>query len=53
MGGGYYDTYLKNPINRPKLIGFGYSWQQVPYIQSNQWDISLDGIITEKDSFLF
>ena len=49
MGGGYYDRYFKNPLNRPALLGFAYHWQEVEAIPRNTWDIQLDGVITDRE----
>ncbi len=49
-GGGFYDRYIKK-IKRDKkiiTIGLAYSFQKVKKIQTNQYDIKLDFILTEK-----
>ena len=49
-GGGYYDRYIKKIRKRKKvlLIGFAYSFQKVKKIPTNNYDIKLDFIITDK-----
>ena len=51
MGGGYYDRYfatrcLGNTL-RPRLIGVAHAFQQVPCLERQPWDVSLDAVITE------
>lgn len=48
MGSGFYDRFLKSNLNRPKLIGYAYNWQEHENIPSNSWDIPLNGIITDQ-----
>lgn len=45
-GGGYYDRYLKD-FNAP-TIGLAYSFQYIGHYQSEDFDIPLDDIITDK-----
>ena len=59
MGGGYYDRTFafkcKNNINTKKtpiLIGYAYDFQQVSKLQAENWDIPLDGIVTESGILL-
>ena len=49
-GGGYYDRYIKKVRKRKKVltIGFAYSFQKVKKIPTNNYDIKLDFIITNK-----
>lgn len=51
MGGGYYDrTFefkLNSPHSKPLLIGWAHSCQQVEKLNSESWDVPLNGIITE------
>lgn len=52
MGAGFYDRSLSSlhrRFRRPKLIGLGYSFQEVADIQPNAWDIPLDAIVTETE----
>ena len=49
-GGGFYDRYIKKIRKRKKVltIGFAYSFQKVKNIPTNNYDIKLDFIITNK-----
>jgi 5-formyltetrahydrofolate cyclo-ligase len=52
MGGGYYDAtlaYLKTRIHwrKPRLIGVAYTCQQAPELPAEDWDVRLDGVLTE------
>ena len=49
-GGGFYDRYINKIRKRKKVltIGFAYSFQKVKKIQTNNYDIKLDFIITNK-----
>lgn len=51
-GGGFYDSTFKFKrdlaIEQPVLIGLGYAAQQTETIPSDDWDIRLSGIVTEK-----
>ena len=49
-GGGFYDRYIKKIRKQKKVltIGFAYSFQKVKKIPTNNYDIKLDYIITNK-----
>lgn len=52
MGGGFYDrtfAYLmsRSIWRKPKLIGVAHELQRLKSIQRNNWDVPLDGIVTE------
>ena len=49
-GGGFYDRYIKKIRKRKKVltIGFAYSFQKIKKIPTNNYDINLDFIITNK-----
>ena len=49
-GGGFYDRYIKKIRKQKKVlaIGFAYSFQKVKNIQTNNYDVKLDFIITNK-----
>jgi len=49
-GGGFYDRYIEKIRKRKKVltIGFAYSFQKVKKIPTNNYDIKLDFIITNK-----
>ena len=56
MGGGYYDrtfAYLRNHrhLQKPKLVGVAYAFQQVPHLESARWDVPLSSIVTPKNIF--
>lgn len=49
-GGGYYDRafeFLKKESQKPILCGIAYDFQQVPEIISENFDISLNAVVTE------
>ena len=49
-GGGFYDRYIKKIRKRKKVltIGFAHSFQKLKKIPTNNYDIKLDYIITNK-----
>ena len=49
-GGGFYDRYIKKMRKRKKVltIGFAYSFQKFKKVPTNNYDIKLDFIITNK-----
>ena len=49
-GGGFYDRYIKKIRKRKKVltIGFAYAFQKLKKIPTNNYDIKLDFIITNK-----
>lgn len=51
-GGGYYDRTFeflhKNPSHAPHMVGLGYAAQEAQSIPSEEWDIKLEGVVTEK-----
>lgn len=56
MGGGYYDRTFAfrkraGALRRPLLIGVAYSFQRVDALQAQSWDVPLDVVITEKESY--
>lgn len=58
MGGGYYDRALqirqrRRHWKKPLLIGLAHTVQQAELIESERWDVPLDGIATEKGVHLF
>ena len=50
-GGGFYDRYIKKIKKNKKIItiGLAYSFQEIKKVPTNQYDISLDFILTEKN----
>lgn len=58
MGGGYYDRSFAARLQRhcwhkPRLIGVAYELQRIPRLQRQPWDVALDGVVTEKQLYLF
>ncbi len=53
MGGGYYDRTLafvnagRLPV--PRLVGLAHSCQEVASIPSNNWDVAVEKIITDRE----
>jgi 5-formyltetrahydrofolate cyclo-ligase len=52
MGGGYYDATFAFLASRtcwcePKLVGVAFSFQEVPRIEREPWDIPLAAIVTD------
>ncbi|MCB1668112.1 MAG: 5-formyltetrahydrofolate cyclo-ligase [Porticoccaceae bacterium] len=50
MGGGFYDRTLAFTRHRsggPKLVGLAHSFQQVKHIETENWDIPLNCVVTE------
>ncbi len=57
MGGGFYDRCLayrqrRSHWIRPQLLGLAHHCQEVTALPIALWDVPLDGIITDKDSWL-
>jgi len=53
-GGGFYDTTLaflrgRKQVARPLLVGVGYAFQQVESLTSEDWDVALDYVATERE----
>ncbi|MBT4123026.1 MAG: 5-formyltetrahydrofolate cyclo-ligase [Candidatus Ruthia sp.] len=50
MGGGYYDRTLafknQKTVKNPKLYGLAFDCQQVEKLETQDWDVPLDAIIT-------
>jgi 5-formyltetrahydrofolate cyclo-ligase len=58
MGGGYYDqtfAFKRRPrlSVKPRLIGIAHEFQRVARLPTNEWDVPLDGILTERALRLF
>ena len=49
-GGGFYDRYIKKikKIKKITTIGLAYSFQKIREVPTNQYDMNLDFIVTEK-----
>lgn len=50
MGAGFYDRYLKKCINAVK-VAVAFEVQKVEHIPTENWDIVMDAVITEKRIF--
>jgi len=46
MGGGYYDRTLEG-VSGPRLVGLGHSFQEVPELPREPWDVPLEFVSTE------
>lgn len=57
VGGGYYDRSfafkLQNMENPPLLYGLAYDFQRQQTIPKDEWDVPLNGVITEKNIYTF
>jgi 5-formyltetrahydrofolate cyclo-ligase len=52
MGGGYFDRTLaflrgRRAWHRPRLVGVGFAFQQVPALPAAPWDVPLGCVVTE------
>ena len=52
QGGGFYDRALASlssgpGVDRPAVIGVAYSFQQVPEVPADSWDVPLDAVVTD------
>jgi 5-formyltetrahydrofolate cyclo-ligase len=57
-GGGYYDKTFgfllgQSKSKKPRLVGVGFSHQEVAALPHDSWDIKLCGALTEKKLILF
>lgn len=56
-GGGYYDRTFAflcaRKVSKPHLYGLAYAIQQSDVLPHDEWDISLNGVITEKGFISF
>lgn len=58
MGGGFYDRTLAYLMRqriwrRPRLYGIAYEFQKVEALEVQNWDVPLDGVITETAIYRF
>ncbi|HEC13153.1 MAG TPA: 5-formyltetrahydrofolate cyclo-ligase [Acidiferrobacteraceae bacterium] len=56
MGGGFYDKSLaflhrRRSWKQPHIIGIAYDFQIVDNLPSDPWDVQLDALITDTNSF--
>ena len=55
MGGGWYDRSFAFHTARgtpPRLVGVGFSTQRAEAIDAEPWDVPLDAVCTESETFL-
>ena len=57
MGGGFYDRSLaflrqRKYWHKPNLLGIAYEFQKQEQLETNQWDIPMQAIATEKCLYL-
>lgn len=55
MGKGYYDksfSFCRYPHDKPQLIGVAYQCQHYEALPTDEWDVPLDGVMTEKKLIL-
>ena len=56
MGGGFYDRTLaflrqRKYWHKPTLLGVAYDFQKQEQLKTNQWDVPLQAVATEKDLY--
>lgn len=52
-GAGFYDRYLaclKN-TRKPTLIGLAYEFQKLDHVPTDDWDVPMDMVVTEKNIY--
>ncbi len=56
-GGGFYDktfAFLREKkLSKPLLIGVGFALQEVTELPHDEWDVKLDGVLTERELVVF
>lgn len=57
MGGGFYDHSLaflhyRSYWKKPHLIGLAHDLQHVDKLEPNPWDVSIDGVVTDRSVYL-
>jgi len=57
MGGGFYDKSVEFLRRRrhwktPRLLGIGYDFQKVAQLPISDWDVPLDGVVTERAVYM-
>ncbi len=48
-GGGFYDRFLSGASIRAAKVGMGFSWQVLASVPTTDSDVTLDGVVTERD----
>lgn len=51
MGAGFYDRTFANPATRPLLLGLAHDFQRVEVLDTNPWDVPLNGVITPETCY--
>lgn len=50
FGAGYYDRYLAHPSMKDTVkIGFAYSFQILPELPADPWDVRMNALCSEKE----
>ena len=53
MGAGYYDRALERKKEKPFFCGLAYSFQEIDLLPTEEWDVPLNAVVTEKDCLQF
>lgn len=58
MGGGFYDRTLaflarRSCARRPHFIALAFELQKIPVLHSDAWDVRLDAVVTESETYRF
>ena len=56
MGAGWYDrtfAFRRDASGPPWLVGVAFALQQVDALAAEPWDVPMDALCTERDTFLF
>jgi 5-formyltetrahydrofolate cyclo-ligase len=53
MGAGYYDRTFQTKTAKPFLLGVAYEEQCVSHVPHDSWDVTLNGVITQKRIIYF
>lgn len=51
MGGGWYDRTLGAMAAQPLKLGVAWSFQEADALPRDEWDVPLDGVVTEREWF--
>lgn len=47
-GTGYYDRFLAEIAGRAETVGLAFSWQLVPEVPVESWDVPVDVVVTDE-----
>ena len=55
MGGGFYDRTLKDIVSLSSIVmaGLAHSIQEVSFIPTDHWDLSLSAVFTDQAAMTF